>query len=527
MEERKPEQDHQQIQNQTLQQEVDEHRLFMRAEYAFFGGLTALYALFYTFCLYRNTSGITYPFFVAGTLCYFYLCIRKSGVPWKRESGFYLISLILLGISVCLTDNEYINILTGFGIIFLFLSLVIHQYVNDEKWNFSKYLYVIFQIMIETVACMGHPVSDGNAWFREREKTGRLGKGRYVILGIVILIPLLVLILALLASADAVFLDLFRQLFRFVNIWNCIGISLMIICVFFVFYSFIAMLNKHLITEECVEKRNQEPVLAITVTSVLAIVYLVFCGIQVVYLFFGKGGLPAGYTYAAYARQGFFQLLAVCLINLVIVLTCLAFFRESKVLKVILTVISLCTYIMVASSAYRMLLYIRVKHLTFLRVLVLWGLIVIALILAGIIVSVFRQNFRLFRYITVVVTVCYIFLAFMRPDYWIASYNMNFVDREETGEALTTEQSTDTGIWECREYDDFRYLSGLSADAAPVLLSAENYSFLTETASTGYGTNWMDSFYRKVSEKAEKCGIRTFNFSRYTAGRLLDQAAEE
>ena len=36
------------------------------------GAATALYALLYTICLYRNTSGITYPFFVAGTLYYFY-----------------------------------------------------------------------------------------------------------------------------------------------------------------------------------------------------------------------------------------------------------------------------------------------------------------------------------------------------------------------------------------------------------------------------------------------------------------------
>ena len=30
-----------------------------------------VYALFYTFCLYRNQSGITYPFFVGGTLWFF------------------------------------------------------------------------------------------------------------------------------------------------------------------------------------------------------------------------------------------------------------------------------------------------------------------------------------------------------------------------------------------------------------------------------------------------------------------------
>ena len=91
--------------------------------------------------------------------------------------------------------------------------------------------------------------------------------------------------------------------------------------------------------------------------------------------------LPEGYTYSSYARQGFFQLLAVCIINLIIVLVCLGFFRESRVLKGILTVISLCTYIMVASSAYRMILYIQICQLTFLRIIVLWALAVTALVL--------------------------------------------------------------------------------------------------------------------------------------------------
>ena len=496
------------IQIQAEQQQADEHRLFMRGKYAFFGGATALYALFYTFCLYQNSSGITYPFFVAGTLVYFYLCTIKSGVPWKRGSRFYLVSIILLGISVFLTDNGYINGITGVGIVLLFVSLMIHQYLDDSKWNFSKYLSAMGQMLIETIGSLGHPVSDGNAWFKDQETTGKLGKGRYVILGILILIPLLLVILALLVSADAVFMDLFRRFFEHIDIWDCIGIPTMAVCVFFVFYAFVAMLNKRVIREECEEKRNQEPVLAITFTSVLALVYMVFCGIQIIYLFMGQGGLPEGYTYASYARQGFFQLLAVCIINLLIVLICLAFFRENIVLKVILTVISLCTYVMVASSAYRMILYIQEKHLTFLRFLVLWGLIVTALLLAGIVASIFRTGFALFRYVTVVVTVCYIALAFVRPDYCIAKYNMSFVD--VTAERVEGETS----------YDDYRYLARLSADAAPLLAKEENYKFLWERSDR------MKSYYSEIEEKAAGCGVRTFNLSRYMAGKALEQAKE-
>ena len=47
------------------------------------------------------------------------------------------------------------------------------------------------------------------------------------------------------------------------------------------------------------------------VSVLVAVLYVIFCGIQIIYLFGGGGELPAGVTYAEYARQGFFQLLVV------------------------------------------------------------------------------------------------------------------------------------------------------------------------------------------------------------------------
>ena len=77
--------------------------------------------------------------------------------------------------------------------------------------------------------------------------------------------------------------------------------------------------------------------------------------------------------------------LQVCILNLMIVLVGINLFKESKILKTILCVISLCTFVMIASSAYRMILYIRFYYLTFLRIFVLWALVVIALLMIGII----------------------------------------------------------------------------------------------------------------------------------------------
>ncbi len=494
---------------EQMEQQQREHcrRRLMQGSFGFFGGASALYACFYTFCLYRNASGITYPFFVAGTLFFFYLCTKKSGVPWKKDSGFYLVSILLLGTSVFLTDNGAIHLFTKAGILLLTLSMMLHQYLRDEDWSFFKYMSALGQGLVETVCCVGCPVSDGNGWLKEREQSGRKGKGRYVILGLLILLPLLLVVLALLVSADAVFRSLFVRLFYRISPFRIAGLLCMALAAFWGAYCFIAMLNKRVIREECPEKKGQEPVLAITVTSVLAVVYLIFCGIQIVYLFLGQLRLPAGYTYSSYARQGFFQLLAVCAINLTVVLVCLSCFRENRVLKGILTVISLCTYILAASSAYRMLLYIRYCQLTFLRILVLWALCVIAVMLGGIIYSIYRPAFRLFRYLTVTVTVCYIFLAFARPDYWIARYNMSFVN-------MSTAYDHDA---EDTSYRDLSYLAGLSADAAPVLASPEYYSYLKRSSYA------MQDYFFETKEKAEDCGMRSFNLSRYLAGKAIDR----
>ena len=74
--------------------------------FPFMGIGSLIYAFFYTFFLYKNSSGITYPFFVGGTCLFFFLYLNKSGLTAKKFSVFITVSLMLLGISTCLTDSR-------------------------------------------------------------------------------------------------------------------------------------------------------------------------------------------------------------------------------------------------------------------------------------------------------------------------------------------------------------------------------------------------------------------------------------
>ena len=86
---------------------------------------------------------------------------------------------------------------------------------------------------------------------------------------------------------------------------------------------------------------------------------------------------------------------------------------------------------MIASSAYRMGLYVSEYGLTATRLCVFWALGVIALFMLGVILSICKPAFSLFRYGIIVIGVCYLVLAFARPDYLVAS-TIQYVWRIQT-----------------------------------------------------------------------------------------------
>ena len=504
----------------------------MKTDFPFFGIGSVLYALFYTFCLYRNASGITHPFFVTGTLCYFFCSMKKFGVPYKRNSIFYIISIILLGISDCLTASGPLLAMNKCAIFLLTFCLMIHMVYADGNWNFPKYLSALFATIGTAFSCLLRPFDDMTSYFdaQKQAKTGKKSCFLPALAGIAITIPVLFIMTLLLASADSVFSELLLDMFGNIDFAAIIGICFMTVAVFFASYAVCAALARKNISEEVRSLRTLEPITAIIVTAALSILYLAFSVVQILYLFLRKMQLPESYSYSAYAREGFFQLLAVCILNLLIVLVCLCLFRENIVLKAILTVISGCTYIMILSSALRMLMYIDRYNLTFLRIFVLWALAVIFLLMTGVTICIYKNRFPLFTYSMAVVTVFYIGLSFSHPDYWIAKYNLD---------PAHLEYLDDYDI-----FDSKSYLCRLSADAAPILLNERINPYLrTETIGTD-GTevtmrfpddaaryensditeelDWLQRYYDKIAALREDMHLRSFNFSVYAAGKYLD-----
>ena len=148
--------------NNNLQEQVKEN-------FHIFGVASFLYACLYAFCMYRNHSGVTYSFFVAGSLVFICFCLSRLGISWKKGKLFYMISMMLLAVSTFCTDDGRIIFFNQVGVFLLTLSLLLDVTYNTKKWNLGKYLGSIAVSCIMAIAEIASPFADAiwylGSWF--------------------------------------------------------------------------------------------------------------------------------------------------------------------------------------------------------------------------------------------------------------------------------------------------------------------------------------------------------------------------
>lgn len=474
-----------------------------------FAAISLAFGLFYTFCFYKNPHSVTWPLFTA--VGYWLLCtlFKELGTPIKKDSLFLVGAAFLVSLSMPMTASGILHAFNRLALFLLLAIFLIHQLCEDRLWNIGKYMTAIAAYTCRTVGSFPLPFRHA-AKYSASENSGKWRNLLLAAAGFCASIPLLCLLLLLLGNADAIFDDLLTRLFQdFLNLRTIFGVAFQILASAVLFYCVLCSRYANAVSGEIKNRRTRNPLIAMSFLSAITVFYLLFCSIQVYYLFLRQGTLPESMTYAQYARQGFFQLVFVILVNLVLVLGCLKYFKSSRGLKLMLAVISGCTCIMIASAAYRMVLYVSCYRLTFLRLLVLWFLAMTAALMPGVFRLIFKETFPLFRYCVAIVSVFYICFALARPDSIIARYNLS------SPESMNEK--------------DFRYLNQLSLDAAPMLAE-----YLPDEVIVWNGMQSRDRFlsgfchsktiYELTDPDSAVLPLRRYNFSVSEAIKLQEAA---
>ncbi|MDF2540058.1 MAG: putative rane protein [Herbinix sp.] len=479
----------------------------VRQKYNFFTGISLLFGIGFTFFFYKAGMGFNVLAFTLLMIVLLSLIMNRLQIKSKKLTIVYYTAASLLGLSSMLTSSEILQFINLVGILVLLDLSILHQFYEDSGWDFTKHLKFMFGLVFSSIAAVGMPFVD-SLNFLKHSRLVKTERTKNIILGILISIPLLLVVGALLSSADLMFGEMTSRIFKFLFSSDILSVIFMIIFGCIACYCIICGAARTVVNNENpIIRTKADSTIAITVMSIIGVVYTYFCSLQIIYLFAnGLFILPEKFTFAEYARRGFFELVAVTIINIILILICTTVFRENKVLKGIITFITVGTYIMIASAAYRMLLYIGAYHLTFMRLFVLLFLVMDALVLAGIITYVYRKKFPLFVYSVITVTACYLAFSLSRPDYFIAEYLIN------EQKQLTVE--------------DVAFLTReLSLDAAPAVLpllsDGERLGQITYSGENSYdGYNAWESaetytkdYYVKINSHRKNHSVRDYNRS--------------
>jgi Domain of unknown function (DUF4173) len=191
--------------------------------------------------------------------------------------------------------------------------------------------------------------------------------------------------------------------------------------------------------------------------GLLDLLFAAFVAIQVTVLFGGHDHVlsTAGLTYAEYAREGFFQLLAVGLLTLAVVAGAVRWAargagRDGVLLRVLLGILCALTLVVLASALRRLGLYEDAFGFTRARItahaVILWLGAVLLLVMAA---GLKMRGWWLPRTVIGVSAVSLLVFTLANPDGLVAARNV--ARYRETGKI------------------DLVYLSTLSADATPAL----------------------------------------------------------
>jgi hypothetical protein len=429
--------------------------------------------------------------------------LRRRCDPAARETFWMVSGAFLFVTALTLRDSEA---LAAFSILAAMILLGLAAGRAATAWV-SRALPSDVAFSAVRVGLLG--AAGPLAWGRGdpdavSNNSGLSRNGRTLLRGTLMALPALLLLGALLMSADAVFARIIQDTFQIdiEQVVQHIAITAVIA------WGSAGYLRALLVPDEDIMSQLRIPRPALPAAEVtvalwiLNLLFLAFMAVQLRYLFGGATLIEVtpGLTYAEYARKGFFELVAAAALVVPILLAAdWAAAQENErsrnVLRGSAIVLVVLLLGVLSSAAYRMRLYQQAYGLTEDR---LYGSVFIAwltAVLGWLVYTVLRGRRERFALGAIVAGLASIAsLNVLNPHALIAKVNL---DRMSAGKVY-----------------DGEYVAALSADAVPVTLSRLDRLPEVERCRT---TRMLKD--RWTGER--RGGWRTWNLSDWRARRLV------
>lgn len=426
------------------------HRNFTRHDivFAWFSYISA-YLLCRTFPITQNNFGGM--LFVFMLFVFTAVFLKTKGSKFNCISVLSAISAITVSASLVLSSNSFIHFFAYIYSLSAYCYFLYTATGSSIKNGISDLLIIDwFKALFLMPFCSFEDFELFRGMFH-----GRTNKSAKLLIklgtGVCVAIVPTVLVLSLL-SYDEEFSELVIKIFNFedFNIFSHF-ISLVFavpigMYLYGLYVSSVDNKQNNVLSLEQYEKITNKiriAPIATVVTAVLPLllIYVLFFISQWQYYVSGFTGiLPENFSYAEYAREGFFQLCTVSVINLAVIILIIMLIKKEKaalvLLKVLTVIFSLFTLVLISTAIAKMVMYIDCYGLTQKRVYATWFMLVLAVLFVIIALSRFVTKISAVSLSATVLIVSFAGLALCNVDSLIAKYN---VDRYINGTLNTVD----------------------------------------------------------------------------------------
>lgn len=467
--------------------------------------------LLFDYLLYGKLPGAGFLLYVVAIVVGALMVARSSQQPVPRAAYWFLALAVGFAAMVAVRASFELTFMNVALALFLLLLAVKELQGEDvRRFIMERYLSLSWLPMY----FLGNIGLFFSEWYRRRSGTTPAGMGSKVVRGTLMALPVLAVFVLLFSSADLVFRKYVTELININISPETLVRSFLVVFVTLGFggagwYMFTKARKAEQQSDDAKRTNLGSTEVRILLGSV-NVLFLLFIIVQLVYLFGGQQNITSqDFTFAEYARRGFFELIVVAVISWLVVwmldrtLTSsdATVQRTAKFLSLALIV---QVFLIMTSAFMRLVLYEQAYGFTTLRfyshVFTVWLAVVFVLLLYKLFIS--RREDRLAFSILVSALMFAGAVNVFNPDAFIAKQN---IDRYAT-----------TG-----KVDAF-YLDQLSADAVPGMLP------LLETKDVEVAKIAANRFFWKL-DRFERTSAtwQSFNIGRRSALKLLRPIREE
>lgn len=392
--------------------------------------VSLILAIWSVVLFYGKQIGLSMLLFIIPITYYLIFILEKNNKIENNKAKILLIPIILLASTYFIYDNHFFNNLNLIVIPFLIIIMLVSLFTN--VFNLEVWIEKAVELVFDPIAYLGETLKKIKLSilrkFKLKSKDNNSSKK--IFKGLLITIPIALIIIGMLASADQEFSNVLYSIIRVIGKafgnMQFMEIVLRLILIIIVFI-YLASFFDNIITNFKIEKEfkeNNELKDNTTIKMILTtlnIIYLVFSIIQIKALIIRDENI----NYANYARQGFFQLMIISVLNLIMILIAKRKdYKDNNYTNIMCLFMVFFTFILIITSAIRMYFYEQAYGYTFLRLAVYFTLLTEAILLIPTILYVVNKKKKLLKtYFSIIVTM-YVIINLVNIDNIIASRNV-------------------------------------------------------------------------------------------------------